>query len=179
VLRVDALRKPGGMPCRHVVPDGGGCGIHPRRPGICRAYRCLWLQGGLDPDDRPDRLGAVLDVVTAGAETRLEIHEGRPGAFDASPRLQAIARRYRGGMPVRIHAAGGDRHADRPWRVLLPDGTEQRVDGDRITTLRDGHVVSERRLPWIERGVRRWMLAWRRRRLRRVDGGPGPGRSRG
>jgi len=48
VLRVDALSKLGGLPCRHLGPPGTGCGIHTRRPGICRAYRCLWLQGGLE-----------------------------------------------------------------------------------------------------------------------------------
>jgi hypothetical protein len=176
VLRVDELGKLGGVPCRALrsVAAGGGCGIHARRPAICRAYRCLWLQGGLEPDDRPDRLGAVLDLVTAGAQTRLEIHLAGADAFERSPRLREIAERHRAAMPVRLLDAGDVLDANRPFRVLLPDGLEQRVAGDRVTELRGGNVVGERRLPWLERTVRRLALAWQRRRLRGYDGARGP-----
>jgi Fe-S-cluster containining protein len=175
VLRVDELRKLGGVPCRELRapgPGGGCCGIHERRPAVCRAYRCLWLQGGLEERDRPDRLGAVLDVVTAGAETRLEIHQADPEAFDRSARLREIAERYRAAMPVRILDVADVLDPDRPYRILLPpsrgDGgarAELRVEGERVTELRDGAVVGERRLPWLERLVRRAAIAWRRMRL--------------
>ena len=104
LLRVDELRKLGGTPCPalRAAPAAPGCGIHATRPAICRAYSCLWLAGGLDPGDRPDRLGAVLDVATEGGVTRLRVHEARPGAYDGSPRLREIVARYRESMPVRI-----------------------------------------------------------------------------
>jgi len=90
VLRVDELRKLGGTPCVH-QHAGDGCRIHATRPGICRAYRCLWLGGALRDGDRPDALGAVLDVVSTGASTWLEIREAEPGAYERSPRLREIA----------------------------------------------------------------------------------------
>ncbi|MDX1649145.1 MAG: hypothetical protein R3263_04755, partial [Myxococcota bacterium] len=154
VLRVDPLRKLGGVDCVHQSP-GGGCAIHPRRPALCRAYRCLWLQGGLGEEDRPDRLGALPDLVSDGGLPRLELREAWPGAFDASPRLREIAARFRRSMPVRVRPPGDPLDADAPFRVLLPDGEEQRVHGDRVTVLRDGVPVAERRLPWLERSVRR------------------------
>ncbi len=167
VLRVDELGKLGGTRCVHQREGPAGCGIHPERPGICRAYRCLWLQGGLDEGDRPDRLGAVLDVLAVGEGHRLEIREATRGSFDRSPRLQEIAARYRAAMPVRITDVESPLDPDAPFRVLLPNGEEQRVVGDRVSLLRDGAVVEERRLPWLERTVRRLVLAWRLRRLGR------------
>jgi hypothetical protein len=169
VLRVDELRKLGGVPCPELLPPapgrGGCCGIHARRPAVCRGYRCLWLQGKLDESDRPDRLGAVLDLVTRGTETRLEIHEAAPGAFDRSPRLREIAERHRAAIPVRILDTGDVLDPERAYRVLLPDGDELRVAGERVVRLRDGEVVEERRLPWLERLVGRAIAALRRRRI--------------
>jgi hypothetical protein len=166
VLRVDEIGKPGGTPCPELSP-GGGCGIHATRPGICRAYRCLWLQGGLEEEDRPDRLGAVLDVVPVGETLRLEIREAERGRFAASPRLREIAERYRPFMPVRITDVEEALDPDAPFRVLLPGGIEHRVAGERITLYRDGRELGTRRLPLLERLARRAALAWSRRKLRR------------
>jgi Fe-S-cluster containining protein len=173
LLRVDVLRKLGGTPCIH-QRAAGGCAIHARRPGICRAYRCLWLQGGLAEEERPDRLGALLDLVSAGGLPRLEIREARPGAFDASPRLQAIARAYRRTMAVRVRPPPDPWDPDAPFRVLLPDGEEQHVRGERITRLRDGVPIEVQRLPWLERRVRRLVLRLRARRVAGYRGAPAP-----
>jgi len=171
LLRVDELAKLGGTPCLHQRAEGG-CAIHPRRPGICRRYRCLWLQGGLEEGDRPDRLGAVLDLASRGGFPELVVHEAAPGALDRSARLREIAERYRVAMPVRILDSQGVLDADRPFRVLLPSGDEQRVAGERVEVWRDGVRVAELRLPWLERLVRRVLLAASRLRLRRHRRGP-------
>jgi len=171
LLRVDELAKLGGTPCLHQQALGG-CAIHPRRPGICRSYKCLWLQGGLEEGDRPDRLGAVLDLASRGGFPELVVHEAAAGAFDRSPRLREIALRYRVAMPVRILDSQSVLDADRPFRVLLPGGDEQRVLGERIEVWRDGVRLAERRLAWIERLARRAGLAARRLRLRRHRRGP-------
>lgn len=167
VLRVDELAKLGGQPCPHLATKTSGCGIHATRPAICRGYRCLWLDGALDDDDRPDRLGAILDVVTPAETSRLRIHELSPGAYERSARLREIAGRYREVMPV--HVSGGEDMLDpeRPHRVLLPDGEEQRITGDRMETFRDGRLIASRRLPWLDRALRRVVIALRGRRLRR------------
>lgn len=168
MLRVDELGKLGGTPCPKLRP-GGGCSIHPTRPAICRAYRCLWLRGGLDEVDRPDGLGAVVDVTSEGGSPLLAIREARAGAFEHSPRLREIAERYRANMPVRITSATDVMNPDRPYRVLLPGGEEQRVAGERVTRLRDGLVLETRRMPWLERAVRRLSLGLERWRVRRMQ----------
>jgi hypothetical protein len=165
VLRVDEIGKPAGSPCAKLAA-GGGCGIHETRPGICRAYRCAWLEGKFREEDRPDLLGAVVDFTPRGASFDLVIIESEPGRFAASARLQEIADAHRGAMPVRISDTTRIDDADRPFRVLLPAGEEHRVVGERVTILRDGVMVEERRLPWIERGVRRLFVRLRRLRLR-------------
>lgn len=165
ILRVDELAKPAGRDCIH-QRGPHGCGIHATRPPICRAYRCLWLQGGLEDGERPDATGGVVDLETTGVGLRLAIREARPGAFDGSPALQAIAARHRASMPVRITDTGDVADPDRPFRVLLADGVEQRVLGERIEVYRDGVLVESRVLPWLERVVRRIGIGWRGRRLR-------------
>jgi hypothetical protein len=171
LLRVDELAKLGGTPCVHQRPEGG-CAIYARRPAICRAYRCLWLQGALDEGDRPDRLGAVIDLASRGGFPELVVHEAEPGAFDRSPRLREIAERYRAAMPVRIVDSRDVLDPDRRFRVLLPGGEEQRVAGERVEIWRDGARVGQGRLPWLERLVRRAALAARRLALRRHRRGP-------
>ncbi len=165
ILRVDELAKPAGRDCVH-QRGSSGCAIHAIRPPICRAYRCLWLQGGLEDDERPDRTGGVVDLETTGVGLRLAIREVRPGIFDESPALQAIAGRYRASMPVRITDTGDVLDPDRPFRVLLADGVEQRVSGERIEVYRRGRLVESRALPWLERVVRRIGIAWHGWRLR-------------
>jgi hypothetical protein len=168
VLRVDELGKLGGTPCPKLRPAGDGCGIYATRPGICRAYRCLWLRGGLDAQDRPDRLGAVLDLATEAGFPFLAIRQAEPGAFERSPRLREIAERFRASMPVRITTARDVLDPSRPYRLLLPGGDEQLVEGERVTLVRGGRALETRRMPWLERGLRRLLLrvqSWRLRRL--------------
>jgi hypothetical protein len=170
VLRVDALRKLGGVDCIHQDVAGPGCAIHEERPSICRRYACLWRRGSLGIDDRPDRLGAVLDLIAHGETIRLEIHESVPGLYDRSPRLQAIAAEHRGTMPVRISDVGDVLDADRPVRWLLPGGKEQIVRGEWTESkMLDGRVTS-RRLSVLARFLRRGALVVRRWRVRGYRG---------
>jgi hypothetical protein len=172
VLRVDEIAKLGGTPCIHLLPSDdagdGCCGIHDTRPGICRGYRCLWLRGRLGEQDRPDRLGAVLDLVPTGTGLRLSIREAHPGVFDRSKRLQEIAADFREHLPVRITDVHDVLDPDRPFRVLLAAGQEQKVTGDVVTTLQDGVETESRRSPWPERLARRASLAWHGYKLRRL-----------
>jgi hypothetical protein len=168
VLRVDEIAKLGGTPCQHLRADAAGCGIHPRRPGICRAYRCLWLRGKLGDDDRPDRLGAVLDLVETGPVLRLSIRQATPDAYDRSPRLQEIAEEFRAFVPVRITDVDDVLDPDRPFRVLLPGGEEQRIAGEQIRVMRDGIAIETRRAAWPQRLARRIALRWQARKLRRI-----------
>ena len=96
VLRVDELGKAAGRDCVHQRGERG-CGIHATRPTICRAYRCLWLQGGLEEDERPDRTGGVVDLETTGVGLRLAIREVRPD-FPRPERVNVVA------WPLRVGA---------------------------------------------------------------------------
>lgn len=168
MLRVDELGKRAGVDCVHQRGERG-CGIYPTRPPICRGYRCLWRQGGLEDDERPDRTGGVVDLESAGIGLRLAIREVRRGAFEESSALQVIAERYRNEMPVRITDTERVMDPDRPFRVLLADGLEHRVAGERIDVYRDDLLIERRVLPWLERLVRRIGNHWRNHRLRWIS----------
>jgi len=167
---VDPLRKLGGVPCAR-LGDRQGCSIHPVRPAACRVYRCLWLQGSFDAEDRPDKLGAVLDLVSEGGEPRLAVREAEPGAFERSPRLQAIVARHRAFQPVRISHADGTVDPDRAFRVLLPGGLEHRVEGDTMRVSHDGREARVERRPALDRWLHRATQGLRALRLRRYDDG--------
>ena len=153
MLRVDELAKLGGRPCLHQRPEGG-CAVHARRPGICRAYRCAWLAGAFGDDDRPDRLGAVLDLVTRGDAPRLVVRQQAEDAYARSERLREIVAEARRTMPVELRDASDVLDPDRPYRVLEPGGDELEIAGDVVRVRRDGRLVEERRAPWLERTVR-------------------------
>jgi Fe-S-cluster containining protein len=164
VLRVDELKKPAGADCRHQLGDRG-CGIYPRRPEICRAYQCLWRQGGLEDDERPDATGGIVDLESNGIGVRLGIRMRRLEDLDSSPALRAIAERYRNEMPIRLSDIDDVMNPDRPFRVLLPEGIEQRVMGDRVEVYHDGVRVDVKTMMWAERWARRFSIWWRNRGL--------------
>lgn len=167
VLRVDELGKRAGDDCVHQLDANQhpvGCAIYQTRPEICRAYQCLWRQGGLEEDERPDATGGIVDLETVGAGLRLGIRLRKLDDFDASPQLQAIAERYRNEMPIRISDAEDVMNPDRPFRVLLAEGAEERVFGERIEVYRAGVLVEAKRSPWAERWARRVSIWWRRRK---------------
>lgn len=166
VLRVDELGKLAGTDCAK-LRAGGGCGIHPSRPGICRAYRCAWLEGRFGEADRPDRLDALVDFAPRGGALELVIVEAHPGAFERSQRLKAIAEAHRETLTVRVSDTLDVEEPDRPYRLLLPGGVEHAVRGERVSVLRDGKLAGELRLPWLERKVRRLAVSWRRWQLSR------------
>lgn len=164
VLRVDELGKRAGHDCSHQRGDKG-CGIYETRPAICRGYQCLWRQGGLEDDERPDMIGGIVDLETVGVGLRLGIRLRERGLFERSSKLMAIAERYRSEMPVRITDAEDVMNADRPFQVLLPEGLSHRIEGERIDICRDGVLIEQRRLPWAERWARRFSIWQRNRKL--------------
>ena len=141
--------------------------MHAVRPGICRAYRCAWLGGAFEDGDRPDRLGAVLDLQSRGDSVRLVVRQMDSGALSRSPRLQEIVSETRRSMPVEIRDVDDVLDPDRPYRVLQPDGDELEIEGDRVRVSREGQLLYEQRAPWLERTARATLQrvhAWRLRR---------------
>jgi hypothetical protein len=72
VMAVPELAKPADQWCRH-ARKSAGCAIYETRPGICREFRCLWLQGLLPEECKPERAHAV--VTTTTDNQNMVIHE--------------------------------------------------------------------------------------------------------
>jgi hypothetical protein len=96
-VSVEELKKPNWTRCEH--EGRGGCAIYSCRPNSCRIYCCLWRSALLDGDEnRPDRLGVILDFRYVGATQAIAAWEARPGALDTPEiidLLDALKRRFR------------------------------------------------------------------------------------
>jgi hypothetical protein len=96
-LAVYQLGKPVGQWCPHCEINRG-CTIYSTRPQECAAFECLWLQGLLPEQDRPDRLHAVFFLEPAsadpGAPLIVVVSESYPGAATRRPRIASIIAQY-------------------------------------------------------------------------------------
>lgn len=65
-LGITELKKYPDQPCRHL--DGRNptarCSIYDDRPDVCRNFQCLWRDGHLEDQDRPDKSGVLAHVDT-------------------------------------------------------------------------------------------------------------------
>jgi hypothetical protein len=93
VLGVPELDKSAGTRCMHETP--AGCGRYDTRPGSCREYNCLFLNGLIPV--RPDKLGLIFDSTGEGGELErvtgirpLVAREVRPGAADTAEAQQVL-----------------------------------------------------------------------------------------
>lgn len=98
LVGVESIGKPGWAACKNerdpFIEDDPGCRVYESRPDGCRTYQCLWLLGALDDeDDRPDRLGVMIDAYRMDdGSTGLVLYETRPNGFlDSIPRLRPHA----------------------------------------------------------------------------------------
>lgn len=60
MLHVHELSKAAWLDCDHLC--SAGCGVYEERFSICKAFRCVWLQGQYEDSDRPDLLGVLFNV---------------------------------------------------------------------------------------------------------------------
>ena len=85
LLAIPELQKAMYVRCRHAV-DRQGCGIYERRPAVCRAFDCLWLQEPGVPDYwRPDQSGMVLAGDPSGTLVSVLTEEGHEDAWRQPP----------------------------------------------------------------------------------------------
>lgn len=59
-IGVQELGKPFQQQCVHVCSKG--CNRYDNRPGSCKVYKCVWLNGDLSFDQRPDKFGVLFHV---------------------------------------------------------------------------------------------------------------------
>lgn len=118
-LAVHKLDKPTYTPCVHQCGDG--CGIYNQRPGACRDFQCLWLQGHLGEEDRPDKLGVIFcatDHPDVGRATMLV--ECADGALQANAIRHAITRLATKTPVVLMSKTGGSIVPKRAARGATP-----------------------------------------------------------
>jgi len=114
VYHIDGLfpESPRWVDCYHQGERGCGIHGHPKRPPACGGFLCMWLDGWGEEDDRPDRLGLVLDYNRA--RPRIDVVESvtaieaAPGRSD-EPRARARLRELRAVLKVLLvpHGARG------------------------------------------------------------------------
>ena len=69
----------------------GNCKKYDTRPKSCAGYRCSWLDGHGNTEDRPDISGVLMDT-TNQIENALECKELWPDSAEAEAGRDAIAR---------------------------------------------------------------------------------------
>lgn len=107
-LAVRELDKPRYCACPRL--GASGCAEYANRPDSCRDYQCLWLQGFLGEEDRPDRLGVIVTVTRDPARPELGnlpmIVECVDGAL-RQPRVIEAIRQFRQRKAVVILSPAG------------------------------------------------------------------------
>jgi hypothetical protein len=79
--RIPELEKPEGDWCIY-CKIGRGCRIYDERPKTCRDFRCAWLTGLENEEERPDKTGIVPDYKQVkGWGLVALLYEASPGAL--------------------------------------------------------------------------------------------------
>ena len=108
---IESLKKPSGKWCGNCTP-GKGCTIYATRPGECVEYTCAWLDGVGTEDQRPDKVGVVIDCMwTHGMEEKFfrvwEVFEGALRQPFATAQIDAL---IKAGQAVRVSPLGHNPH---------------------------------------------------------------------
>jgi hypothetical protein len=122
-LAVVEIEKEAGTACCHIGQEGKGCSIYPDRPRSCRDFQCLWRIGAGRDDERPDRVGIVLDTTRPGhaGHPGMVALEAWPGAFEDSYEfLRRIASEGDGRLVFLVKG-------HQPRRVLGPEAELRRI----------------------------------------------------
>lgn len=88
-----------------------GCEIYERRPQSCRDFECYWRVGYMSPDERPDKLGAMLtpfhaeDEETGETWIGLRAIEVYEGSFNRARGYLALLARN---SPMMVQLRAGD-----------------------------------------------------------------------
>ena len=113
---IKVLSKPELTPCpRLATSPCEGCGDYENRPPVCSAYKCMWLYGNGEDEDRPDISGVIVD-------NSLRLKNG----LQAKPLFKGAESLPRGREAIRRIS----NHRDQPVLVCsFPEKRLVRVDG--------------------------------------------------
>lgn len=128
---IPELKKPLDTPCRFLRSGRGGvgCSRYETRPAVCREYRCGWLDGLGEDEDRPDRLGIMWQPLQLkDGRPGLGFVEVRPGAL-GSARAQDYLERFAAKKPGQIFVRPA-RHPAFMSVLLRVNGEERPAPGE-------------------------------------------------
>lgn len=83
----DDFEKPPFQRCEHQCE--AGCAIYENRPRPCRVFNCTWILGWGREQDRPDKLGLVIEQ----RDELIIVSEGRPNAHKEK-RAEKVLRKF-------------------------------------------------------------------------------------
>jgi hypothetical protein len=95
---VPSIDKPRDEQCHHL--SKGRCGIYSQRPQECNVFDCLWLQGIVPKELRPDKVNAVVSANISGDVITVHILPKHRGAHKKSVLRSWIERVADGGVSV-------------------------------------------------------------------------------
>ena len=132
-LHIQELNKPVFQNCPHQCE--AGCGTYASRPGSCRDFQCLWLQGHLAENDRPDKLGVMFSVTVHPQLGKVPmLIEVRDGALD-QPKVRAAVSQMVLDRPVVLSSRRGG-------KVIHTAQGQTRVNTPAISLTVHGHALS-------------------------------------
>jgi hypothetical protein len=109
---IESIRKPQNAWCPECL-KGKGCNIYATRPPVCAEFKCQWLLGFGNDNERPDKVRVVVDYHTMDAfKTEvLMICEVSHGGLGHPFVGKALKYGFRLGKPVFVQYADGRQKA--------------------------------------------------------------------
>ena len=95
ILEVAEISKKQWIPCEHQCDQG--CNIYENRPTPCNKYNCYWLEGNFEENDRPDKVGLIIDngnqmFKDVWGDKAINVRETRPGIVNSEKATDLINR---------------------------------------------------------------------------------------
>lgn len=107
LVGVEELNKPQNVWCQYC--NNGTCNIYQLRPKSCRDFDCLWLQGLIPEDFKPNKIHLVFAMTTDGKRLVLHKDPTWPDTYKEGPVGEYIEGVAQAGVDV-IVIEGDKRH---------------------------------------------------------------------
>lgn len=118
---ISELNKNNYQHCKYEI-SGVGCGIYESRPDCCRGFKCSWLNGEIEGDERrrPDNLGMMFSVGETKEEGYCvfawEVFKGSSNEPSVRYLIEKLVKKYR----VIVIEYGGSMHTrGEKWRRIV------------------------------------------------------------
>lgn len=129
--------KPAGTSCKHYC-DGCELFGKDKRPDVCNTYKCGWLHGYGNEEDRPDKSGVMISISKFNGGTWIFIQELKEKAISTTARdviIDVINNVDLPGIVVDYNTPIGEDYGD---YVIIKDKLDSRsskIKGDHLFDL--------------------------------------------